>query len=84
LIHIDSQVTVAIVPYSTFAEDLDTVLCFVVFQDISDPPMVTKYPIKDLLVSGHAPQSESQKARFGFALSNKPCPVFPFRYSRTR
>ena len=75
LIQINSLVTTAIARYSAFAEDLDTVLCFMVFQDTRDPPTVTKYPINDLLVRRHAPQSESQKAdtvKSKLALSNNP------------
>ena len=36
------------------AEDGDTVVCFFVFHDIGDPPSVTKYPVRERLVIGHA------------------------------
>jgi len=75
LIHISSLVTVAIARYLASVEYLDTVVRFFIFQETGDPPIVTKYPVKDHLVSGQAPQSESQKAetfRSGVTLSNKP------------
>ena len=46
--------------YSVSADERETVACFLVFHEIGAPPRVTKYPVKDLLVTGHAPQSESQ------------------------
>jgi len=60
LIHINSLFTVGMARYSASADDLDTVLCLFVLQDTGDPPIVTKYLVSDLLVRGHAPQSESQ------------------------
>ena len=48
--------------YSASAEDRDTVLCFLDFQEISESPTKTQNPIVERLVSGHVPQSESAKA----------------------
>ena len=42
-------------------KEWDIVICFFIFQDIGDPPRVTKYPFKDHLVMEHAPQSASQQ-----------------------
>jgi len=60
--HTGSLVTAAIERYSASADDLETVVYFLVFRETSEPPRVTKYPINKRLVSGEAPQSESQKA----------------------
>ena len=60
LIQISSLVTVAVDLYSTSAKDQDTVLCFFIFYEIGESPSVIKYPVKEHLVIGQAPQSESQ------------------------
>jgi len=46
--------------YSASADDRETVVCFLVFQDIGEPPSLIKYPVRDRREIGHAPQSESQ------------------------
>ena len=56
-----SLVVITIDLYSTSAEDRVTVACFLIFQEIGEAPSCIKYPVKDLLESGHVPQSESQK-----------------------
>ena len=53
--HTNSLVAITIDLYYALAEDLKTVACFSVFQEIGDSPSYTKYPVKDLLDSGHAP-----------------------------
>ena len=58
----NSLVTAAIIRYPVSADDLETVTSFLVFYETGDPPRVTKYPVKEHLVRGHAPQSKSQKA----------------------
>ena len=62
LIQSKSLVTVAIALYSASADERDTVVCFLVLQEMGDPPKEMKYPLMDFLVKGHAPQSESQNA----------------------
>uniref|UniRef100_A0A7N2R7Z6 Uncharacterized protein n=1 Tax=Quercus lobata TaxID=97700 RepID=A0A7N2R7Z6_QUELO len=57
-----SQHVEAIDLYSTSAEDLDTVFCFLDLQDIKVSPRKMQYPVKDLLVSGHPTQFASQNA----------------------
>jgi len=53
-------IVVAATPeYSGFAENLDTVVCLLVFQEMSDPPSVTKYHVIEHLVMGHALQCKS-------------------------
>jgi hypothetical protein len=47
--------------YSASEEDLETTFCFLLFQLINDLPKKKQRPVVDLLVSGHAPQSESEK-----------------------
>ncbi|PHT36771.1 hypothetical protein CQW23_24471 [Capsicum baccatum] len=49
----------AMILYSASAKLLDTVCCFLNFQDIKDSPKFTTYPMTDLLVFRHATQSES-------------------------
>ena len=45
--------------YSTSAEDLDTVCCFLDFHEISECPRNTQNPVVDLLVSMQLPQPAS-------------------------
>jgi len=59
-IHTSSLVVIAIDIYSASVEDLETMVCLLVFHDIGEPPSITKYPMKDLLERGHVPQPESQ------------------------
>ena len=55
----NSLVTTTIAQYLASVDDLKTVTCILVFHEIGDPPRVTKYPLKELLVRGHGPQFES-------------------------
>jgi len=52
----------AIALYSASAEDLDTVVCFLDFQEIKELSRKTQYPVTDLLESTQPAQSESQNA----------------------
>ena len=52
--HMNSLVAIAIALYSAFTKGREIVACFLVFQDIGEPLIVTKYPVDDLLDSGHA------------------------------
>ena len=54
---VSSHVALAIALYSASAEDLETVCCFLDFQDIKELPRNTQKPKMDLLVSGQVPQS---------------------------
>lgn len=54
------QQVVAIDMHSALAEDRETVVCFFVFQEISDSPSIMQYPVIDLQVSLHRAQSASQ------------------------
>jgi len=62
LIQMSSLVAVAMALYSASAEERETIPCFLVFQATGDPPRVTRHPVGERLVMGHAPQSESQNA----------------------
>lgn len=53
LSHFNSQVTPAMDPYSASAEDLETMTCFLVFQEIDDFPRNTRQPVKEQRVRGH-------------------------------
>jgi len=55
----NSLVVTAIDLCSALAEDLETIACFLVFQEMGEPPKSMKYPIKDRHESRHVPQSES-------------------------
>ena len=59
-IHVSSPVIVSIARCLTFAKDLKTALCLFVFQETGSSPILTKYPLRDPLVRGHAPQYASQ------------------------
>ena len=48
--------------YLASADDNEIVSCFLDFQLIGLSPSKTKYPLTDLLESGHVAQSESQYA----------------------
>ena len=50
--HINSLTRAAMYLYSNFSEDLETVCCFLDFQEMRDSPKKTWYPVIDLLVSG--------------------------------
>lgn len=60
--HQTSQVVDARAQYFASEEDLEIVACFLDFHDIRACPRKMQKPITDLLVSTHAPQSESEKA----------------------
>ena len=47
--------------YSASAEDMEAVVCFFVFQEIGEPPSVTKYPVKERRVSEQAPHLSPNK-----------------------
>jgi len=49
--HCNSQVVAARALYSTSDEERETVLCFLVFQDINDAPRKMQKPMVDLRVS---------------------------------
>ena len=87
LSHVNSQVIEVIDLYSASAEDLETVVCFLLFQEIRDLPKKTKYPVTDRLVEMHPPQSASQKPiRFKLLLdgNSNPYPGKPFKYRSKR
>lgn len=82
-----SQEVVAMARYSASAEDLETVLCFLVRQDTNEWPSLIQKPGSDFLVIGQDAQSESQKAdkvRGLWAESRMPLPGDPLRYLTTR
>lgn len=75
----------AIARYSASVDDLETLLCFLDFHEISEFPRKMQYPVTDRLVVRQPPQSESQKAfkmRLLVEESSKPCPGVPFIYQR--
>lgn len=57
-----SHVAFAIDLYSAFVDDLDTVCCFLDFQENNESPKNTQKPETELRVSGQVAQSESEKA----------------------
>ncbi|CAL9026970.1 unnamed protein product, partial [Prunus brigantina] len=59
---VSSQLVAAIEWYSAYADDLETVTCFLLFNDMSDLPRKIQYPITKRLVKGHRAQSTSQYA----------------------
>ncbi|KAK2451907.1 putative mitochondrial protein [Trifolium repens] len=59
--HCPSQIACARALYSASDDDLETTDCFLLFQLIREVPRKKHMPDVDLLVSGHAPQSESEK-----------------------
>lgn len=82
-----SQVVVAIVLYSASADDLDTVGCFLDFQEIKESLRKKQQPAMDLRVSGQVAQSESEKAfkcRAEEEEKMRPCPGVGLRYRKTR
>ncbi|MFS8003770.1 hypothetical protein Hanom_Chr13g01217831 [Helianthus anomalus] len=60
--YIISDVTSAIALYSDSALDLDTVCCFLLFQDTRFPPTKTQYPVVDRREIGQPAQSVSENA----------------------
>lgn len=67
--------------YTTSAEEREMV-CFFIFHDTGELPKNMQKPIIDFLVSGHEPQSESEKAsnwREDEEEKNKPCPGLDLR-----
>lgn len=60
----DNQTTshVCIDLYSISADDMDTVCCFLDFQENNESPKNTKKPETGRRVSGQVAQSESEKA----------------------
>jgi len=49
-----SLVAAAIEWYSDSADDLETVIYFLVFHEIKEPPKMTKYLVNEPLISGQA------------------------------
>lgn len=47
--------------YSTFVDDRDTVLCFLVFQDIRQPLRQTSQPVRERQVKRQLAQSKSHQ-----------------------
>jgi len=73
----------AIALYSASAEDLDTVVCFLLLHDISAFSKNTQYPVTDHRVVISPSQSVSQNsASYNFPLDGKynPRPGAPFKY----
>jgi len=56
----NSDMVTDIARYSASAVDLETVFCFLVFQETKNDPKKTQYPINDLAIIWHEPQSASQ------------------------
>ena len=48
--------------YFASEEDLEIVVCFLDFHEIGELPSKKRYPVTDLLESGHDAQLESEKA----------------------
>jgi hypothetical protein len=72
--------------YSASEEDLETVICFLVLQEINELPKKKHWPEIDLLVSIHHAQSASEspcKVIEELLGKNKPLPGQPLRYLRT-
>ena len=59
--HLISHVTATIERYSVSAEDLDTMTCFFVFQEIRECLRKTNHPVIERLVSGQVVQSKSHQ-----------------------
>ncbi|KAJ0779867.1 hypothetical protein HanPI659440_Chr06g0231241 [Helianthus annuus] len=58
--HNTSHVALHIDLYSASADDRDTTLCFLLFQETKEPPRKIQKPVTDLLLSVHFAQSESE------------------------
>ena len=70
--------------YSDSVDDLDTVVCFLVFHEIRALPIKMQYLVTDHLVIDRA-QSASQNplsSKFPLAGKYNPCPGAPLRYRR--
>ena len=75
----------AIARYSDSAEDLDTVVYFLVFHEIRAPPRKMQYLVIDCLVIEHQAQFASQNplsSKFPLAKKYNPCPGAPLRYCK--
>lgn len=73
--------------YSALEDDLDTVDCFLLFQETSEEPRKKQNPEMDLLVSRQEPQSESVKPfslQSLLAGKNRPSAGETLMYPRTR
>ncbi|PHT29763.1 hypothetical protein CQW23_30611 [Capsicum baccatum] len=62
VIYTISETAEAILLYSDSAELLEMVVCFLDFQDMRESPCLTRKPVTDFLVFGHAAQSASKYA----------------------
>ncbi|MFS7910652.1 hypothetical protein Hanom_Chr02g00108751 [Helianthus anomalus] len=60
--HNISHVALHIDLYSASAEDRETTLCFLLFQETKEPPRKMQKPVTNLRLSTHLAQSESAKA----------------------
>ena len=70
----------AIARYYDSADDLDIVVCFLVFHEMRAPLRKIQYPVTDRLVIEHRAQSESQNplsSKFPLAGKYNPCPGAP-------
>ncbi|XP_050249761.1 WAT1-related protein At1g09380-like [Quercus robur] len=61
-IQVTSHIATSIDLYSASAVDLETVFCFLDFQETNESPKKTQKPVMDLLESGQVAQSASAKA----------------------
>ena len=70
----------AIARYYDSADDLDIVVCFLVFHEIRAPPRKMQYPVIDRLVIEHRAQSAAQNplsSKFPLVRKYNPCPGAP-------
>lgn len=58
--HLSSRSVSVMARYSASAEETETVICFLVFQDTEDVPRITMYALSDRHARGQALQLESQ------------------------
>ena len=59
-IHVILQLAVAMARYSASAEERDTVVRFLDYQEIKESPSMVQNPVVECLVIGQLPQSESR------------------------
>ena len=81
-----SQQTDAMEPYSASALERETMICFLVFQEIRECPRKMKYHVADRLVSRYLAQSTSHNAFNCNELVEKrkiPCPGVWLMYYKT-
>ena len=86
LVHVNSQVIDVLDLYSILAEDLETVVYFLLYQ-IRALPKKTQQPITDYHVVIHHPQSASHnliKLKSLLEENSNPCSGEPFKYVSTQ